>query len=149
MELLRGKRKGGKKFKQKFRGQKMMENTERIVAQAKLNKELKGLNKVKENKENSKECKFCLQLKKLIQIDKNSSKVWHTCQDMQKNRLVGLEEELPRCPKCGEFIGAIQTKFKGFYDDEDKLSKKDKHIHVCGKCGWKSREFQGTFVSRD
>ena len=50
MELLRGKRKGGKKFKQKFRGQKMMENTERIVAQAKLNKELKGLNKVKENK---------------------------------------------------------------------------------------------------
>jgi len=124
-----------------------MSHTKRIIAQARLNNELKGL-KV-ERKRNSSECPYCRQMERLIAIDKNSSKVWDTCQDVLGNRMEGISEQEPKCPKCDSFIGAKQTEFKGFYNDNGKISKKDIHIHLCPKCDWKSKEYNGTFVSRD
>jgi len=132
----------------------IISDTERIIGQVKLNKELGGLKRVK-NKERVKEtrvketrCPYCKIEMKLIFKDRHSSIVWHTCYDVLGNLLIGLEEELPKCPKCGEFLGATQTEFKGFYNDKGKLSKKDKHRHICPKCGWRSREYIGTFISR-
>ena len=121
-------------------------DTERIIAQARLNKELGGL-KMK-IKKNNKDCPYCKQMKKLIKLDKFTGRVWSTCCDTEGNKLIGLETELSKCPKCDSFIGAIQTEFKGFYNDKDKLSKNDKHRHICPKCKWQSREYDGTFVSR-
>jgi len=94
-------------------------------------------------------CPYCNQYEKLIEKDKNTKQAWHTCYDEYGNLLIGLDEQMPRCQNCGEYLGAVQTRFKGFYNDQGKLSKRNKHIHKCPKCGWKSREYNGTFVSRD
>ena len=124
-----------------------LNETEKIIAQAKLNKELKGLKVGK--KKNNTDCPFCEIEKKLIKLDEFSGRVWSTCYDTEGNKSIGLEEQLPRCPKCNAFLGAKQTEFKGFYNDNGKISKKDIHIHLCPKCDWKSKEYNGTFISRD
>ena len=121
--------------------------TEKIIEQAILNKELKGLKKMIRKKNNT-NCPFCEIEKKLIKLDEFSGRVWSTCYDTEGNKLIGLEEQLPRCPKCNAFLGAKQTEFKGFYNDNGKISRKDKHIHLCS-CGWKSKEYNGTFISRE
>jgi hypothetical protein len=94
-------------------------------------------------------CPYCRKYQRLIEKDRKTKKVWHTCYDDHGNLLIGLEEQMLKCPICGADIRAVQTEFKGFYNDKGKLSKKQRHVHKCSKCKWKSDEYEGTFVSRD
>ena len=106
-----------------------------------IDKELKGLMKG--------DCPFCKKEEIVIRMDKETTQVWKTCY-VDGRQLEGLEVFLPKCPKCNEFIGAAQTKFKGFYTyHSDEMSKRDMHKHICPKCGWESKEYKGTFIARD
>lgn len=111
-------------------------------------------------------CKYCQQAAKIFRKDLNSIKPWSdiiievikvvpvsrrskaTKKIITTEKIKGLVNELPNCPECHNPIGAVQTQFKGFYNDSNVLSRKDKHVHVCGSCDWASEEFDGTYVSR-
>jgi DNA-directed RNA polymerase subunit RPC12/RpoP len=94
-------------------------------------------------------CPYCSKYQKLIEKDRKTKQAWLTCYDIYGKLLIGLEEQMLKCPKCKTELRSVQTEFKGFYNDKGKLSKKDKHVHKCSKCKWKSEEYNGTFVSRD